>query len=274
MSRVHAYLRLVDDPSSTLPPASPDELGDDEALLALLVHLAFADGIVEGDEFALLERVRPDLSSSDLMTWILEHSDAEMDWDALLDALPDADARWAGLRFAARMTCLDGNLATDELEGLQAIAKRLELDEGSVRRAVDEVVARVDAASPEAVADALRNMLWDSLVPDRDAPSSDIAGAIPEAASFVCRVLVHGADGDDDEEVGVLLKEGLALRFDDGPAFIPWTSIQRYTRVPVPGAAFHLHTESGHRAVSDPRLRDLGTLLDVVYGRRPVERTA
>jgi DnaJ-domain-containing protein 1 len=273
MSRVHAYLRLVDDPSSVLPPAAPHELGDDEALLSLLVHLAFADGIVQGDEFALLERVRPDLSMADLMAWTMEASQSAMDWDALLAALPDAEARWAGLRFAARMTCLDGNLAADELDGLRQVAKHLQLDEQAVRRAVDEVVARVEAASPDAVADALRNMLWDELIPDRDPPTSDMGSVLPDGASVVCRLLVHG-EGDDDEEVGVVLQEGLALRFDDGPAFVPWGSIHRYTRVPVPGAAFHLHTETGHLAVSDPRLRDLGILLDVVYGRRPVERTA
>ncbi len=273
MSRVHAYLRLIDDPTSALPPAAPTELGDDAALLSLLVHLAFADDIVQGDEFALLERVRPDLSMADLMAWTMEESQSPMDWDALLAALPDASDRWACLRFAARMVCLDGNLAADELDGLRTVARHLQLDEQSVRRAVDEVVARVEEASPEAVAEALRNMLWNELVPDRGPPTSDIADSLPEDGTLVCRLLVH-ADGSDDLEVGAVLQEGFALRFDDGPAFVPWASIHRYTRVPVPGAAFHLHTDSGHLAASDGRLRDLGTLLDVVYGRRPVERTA
>jgi hypothetical protein len=272
MSRVHAYLRLIDDPASTLLPASAAELGDDRALLALLVHLAFADGIVEGDEFALLQRVRPELSPTDLMAWTMEASGEPMDWDALDTALPEAEDRWAGLRFAARMVCLDGSVTGEELESLREVARYLGLDERSVRRAVDEVVASVEAASPEALAEALRNMLWDDLVPDRDDPESELAAVLPTDGDFLCRVLVHGEDGADDEEMGAVLREGLALRFDDGPAFIPWSSIQRYTRVPVPGAAFHLHTDDGHRAVSDPRLRDLGKLLDVIYGRHPVER--
>ena len=267
MSRVHDYLELIDNPGTALTAPEPTQVGDDEVLLALLVHLAFADGVVEGDEFALLRRVRPDMSDNDLMMWTMETAGAPMDWDALVAALPDPASRWAGLRFAARMVCLDGNVADDEIKDLRILAERLMLDATTVQRAVDEVVARVDHASPDALAAALR-MLWDELVPDRDDLESDLAGVVPDGAQLVCRVLLHGTGpGAPDEEVAALFQGGLAGRFDQGPRFVAWTEIERYTRVPVPGAAFHLHTDQGHLAMSDPRLRDLGKLLDVVYGR-------
>jgi hypothetical protein len=270
MGRVHDFLAIIDDPDVTAATAS--EAGDDDALLALLVHLAFSDGIVEGDEFALLRRVRPNVSDNDLMMWAMEASGQTMNWDALIAAVPDEASRWATLQVAARMVCLDGNVANDELRDLRALAVRLQLDDDAVEDAVDQVVARVHHATPESLSVALRNMLWDVLVPDREPMSSTLAAVVPEGPEFVCRVLVHGATPmAPDEEVAGVFREGIAAHFDSGPAYVPWSTIRRYTRVPVPGAAFHLHTDTGHLAMSDPRMRDLGKLLDVVFGRTFVE---
>ena len=119
----------------------------------------------------------------------------------------------------------------------------------------------------DALTDALRHMFWDTLVPDRDELESDLASVVPEGAGAVCRVLLH-----DDSEVAGIFTQGLAARFDHGPAFVRWDEIERYTRVPVPGAAFHLLTAKGNHSMSDPRLRDVGALLDVIYGRVPVNR--
>jgi len=261
MARVDEYLELIDDPSH--PPLERPH-PDDEVLLGLLVHLAFSDGIVQGDEFALLKRVRPDLDDSELMMWAMELAPRGMSPEALREVLPDPDARWAGLRLAARMVCLDGDVADEEVTELQRLTEILGLAADAPGRAVDEIVARVEA-EPGAVTDALRNMFWDTLLPDRDELSSDLAEVVPDGVDPVCRVLLH-----DETEVAGIFAEGLAARFDDGPAFVRWDAIERYTRVPVPGAAFHLHTSEEDHSMSDPRLRDVGALLDVVYGRRPV----
>ncbi|MCA9571112.1 MAG: hypothetical protein KC656_24905 [Myxococcales bacterium] len=74
-------------------------------------------------------------------------------------------------------------------------------------------------------------------------------------------VLLGGA------EVAALYVEGLAAAFESGPDFVAWPAIRTYTRVPVPGASFHLKTADRHLKMNDPRMRDIGALLDYVYGR-------
>jgi len=263
MARVDQYLALIDDPGV---PSLGRPHPDDDVLLALLVHLAFSDGVVQGDEFALLKRVRPDLDDGELMMWAMEEAGRPLDAEGLARVLASPQDRWSGLRFAARMVCLDGDVAEEELTELRRLAELLELPLARVQEAVDEIVAS-GMTHPDALTDALRHMFWDTLVPDRDELESDLASVVPEGAGAVCRVLLH-----DDSEVAGIFTQGLAARFDHGPAFVRWDEIERYTRVPVPGAAFHLLTAKGNHSMSDPRLRDVGALLDVIYGRVPVNR--
>ena len=66
--------------------------------------------------------------------------------------------------------------------------------------------------------------------------------------------------------MGALYMNGLLARFDDGPAFVAFDQITTYTRVPVPGAGFHLRTVTAeHHSISDHRMRDLGALLDYLF---------
>lgn len=264
MSRVDEYLQLIDDPDH--PPLAPGDPAD-RALLSLLVHLAWSDGVVEGDEFALLQRVRPDLDAGDLMHWADQTAAAPLDLDALARAAPTPDERWGALRLAARMVCLDGEVADEEVDQLQEIATHLGLADDAARRAVDEVVARGGEVSREQALDALRHMFWDVLVPSREPLVGPLAGVVPADARPVCSIAL------DDQEVAGLFLEGLVGRFDDGPAFVRWSDIATYTRVPVPGAGFHLRTRDGrHLSMTDPRLRDIGALLDFLHGRTPVPR--
>jgi hypothetical protein len=257
MARVDQFLQIIDDPSL---PALSDRHPHDEVLLGLLVHLATSDGVVHGDEFALLRHVRPGLDEGELLAWVSERSAEPFEPSTLALVLTTPEERWSGLRFAARMVCLDGDVADEERAELVRIAAELQLPDTAVQTVIDEVVATV-VATPARVADALRHMLWDSLVPERDELDSDLASVVPQGAELVCRVVLKA----DDTEVAGLLQEGLVARFDDGPAFVRWVDIRAYTRVPVPGAAFHLHTAAGKHSVTDPRLGELGRLLDAVY---------
>lgn len=264
MSRIDQYLKLVDDAKA--PPLPTGDPADD-ALLPLLVHLANEDGELRTDELALLRRVRPGLDDDGLRRWVGEVAARPLDLDAIRAVAPTSDDRWNVLRLAARMVVLDGEIGSEELGRLEEIARRLELAPTAPRAVIDEVVARGGPVPERQVRDALRNMFWDVLVPSRDDLGSALAAVVPAHTEHVCSIRL----GDD--EVAGLFVQGLAGRFDDGPAFVRWVDIVAYTRVPVPGAAFHLRTMDGvARAMSDPRLRDVGALLDFIYGRTPVPR--
>ena len=120
---------------------------------------------------------------------------------------------------------------------------------------------------PQLFRDALRHMWWDVLVPSRDPLESDLEGVVPPTARPICTIRLG------EVEIAGLFAEGLAARFDGGSAFVRWDEIRSYTRVPVPGAAFHLRTRDGRdHAMADPRLRDVGALLDLAHGRKPIPR--
>jgi len=263
MSRVDDYLALIDDPDA---PAL--ELGHpaDGPLLGLLVHLAYSDGRVQEDEVALLALVRPDLNRDELLNWAGEESLTPFDMSTLREIAATNTGRRNILRFAARMVCLDGDVAEEEVWSLQQLAVVLGLPDDAPEGVVNEIVARGGEISRDRVAQSLRNMLWRELIPQRDDLGEALAGLAPSDTDPVCVITL------DDEEVAGLFYEGLAAHFDDGPAWIAFDDVDSYTRVPVPGAAFHLHTRDGrHLSMSNPRLRDLGALFDFIYGRTSPE---
>ncbi len=259
MSRVDEYLALIDDPE-----ALALEQGDpaDGPLLGLLVHLAYSDGIVHDDEAALLALVRPELDRQSLLAWAEEESKKPYDMTCLKEIAATSTGRRNILRFAARMVCLDGEISEEEVWSLQQLAVVLDLPDEAPQQAVDEIVAKGGVISRERVALSLRNMLWRDLVPRRDDLGPELAAIAPTETDPVCVISL------DDDEVAGLFFTGLAAHFDDGPAWVVFDQITSYTRVPVPGAAFHIHTADGrHLSMSNPRLRDLGSLFDFIYGR-------
>jgi len=258
MSRVDAYLELIDDPTAeALEPGHPA----DPALHRLLVHLAYSDGVVQGDEFALLQRVRADLEPGELMAWAMEEAMADFDDSELKLLVQRGEAPMDILRFAARMVCLDGDVAAEERARLAEIASALLLPQGAPDKAIGEVVAMGGSVSSKRVMAALRNMLWRRLQPRLGDPVEDALSAAAPGGEAVCTLVL------DDKEVGALYTSGLLTRVDDAVRFIAFESVHSYTRVPVPGAGFHLRTVDGqHISISDPRMADLGGLLDYVYG--------
>jgi hypothetical protein len=261
MSRARAVLRLVDHPE--LPPLAPGDPAD-AALWSLLVGLAAKDGHVAGDEVALLRRVRPDLGEDALLAWVDDTAKRGIDWAGLRACATDADAAMDLLRLAARMVALDGTVADGELGIMAELARRVGLPETAPRAALSEVVAEGGPVDADTVKHALRSMWWDVLIPSRDPLESDLDGVVPPGARLLCSIRL----GND--EVAGLFVEGLAGRWDGGASFVAWDQIATYTRVPVSGAAFHLRTRDGvDHAMTDPRLGDVGALLDLVHGRQP-----
>lgn len=265
MSRVRAFLRLVDRPD--LPPLTPGDPAD-PAIWALMVGLALGDGRVTRDERALLRRIRPDLGDAALDAWVRDTAAGGIDWAALRAVSTDGDVALDLLRLAARMVALDGDVADSELGRMGELARHLGLPETAPRGALSEVVATGGAVEVATVKEALRSMWWDVLLPSRDPLESDLAEVVPPGATFLCSIRLG------EEEVAALFAEGLLGRWDDGPAFVAWSDIAGYTRVPVPGATFHLRTRGVDRdhTMNDPRLRDVGALLDLVHGRQPHHR--
>jgi len=262
MSRVEEFLALIDDPDA---PALAQPHPDDGPLRDLLLHLALADGIVEADEIALLMRVRPDLTHDDVVAWAMASFERPFD-PSPLAKIATSEARGRDiLRFAARMVCLDGDIAADEVRSLQELAEVMSLPADAPRAAIDEIVARGGDITRERVAESLRNMLWRELVPTRDDLGPDFTAVCPEDLTPVCVLTL------DDRQVGALFFEGLVAHFDQGPTWIAFENMASYTRVPVHGAAFHLHTLDGHHlSISKPRMRDLGALCDFICGRTEV----
>ncbi|TNE84693.1 MAG: TerB family tellurite resistance protein [Deltaproteobacteria bacterium] len=257
MARVDDLLSLIDDP--TRPADNPGS--DDDPLLALLVHLAFSDEVLQEDELALLERVRPGLGVGELLDWAMEIHEQDLDLEALAAALPTAEERWSALRISARMICMDGDLDDLEVEDLKQLAAALGLGSDAVRIVVREVIAEAGTPDIEHLMRSLSSMFWEELVPTHGGVEGELSTVVPDGADPICAMHF------EDIEVAGLYHEGLAVHFETGPEFVRWTDVERYTRVPVPGAALHLRMSDGSsRSVADPRLRDIGQLLDRIYG--------
>lgn len=257
MSRVAELIALIEDPEREARGTHPQ----DRPLLELLVFLAYSDGILAPDELALIGRMRPDLDEQAVRHWVDEQADITFDSDGMAAAFPDPVERWGIMRLATRMMCIDGDIAEEELTVLTVLARVLGMDEQAPRRAVREVVADGGPVSESRLMSSLRNMLWRKTRPHRDEPDGVLGGVAPDDAGHVATIVLG------DEEVAALYVEGLSAAFSSGPRFVRWTDIRSYTRVPVPGASFHLHTDALHLKMADPRMRDIGALLDYVYGR-------
>lgn len=260
MTEIDELLRLIDEPDyvCSRPPVS-----EDDPLLGMLVQLAFSDGVLQDDELALLERLRPDLDAQGVREWLARFDHPTFDARHVA-AVVDADAAWKVMQIATRMVCMDGDVAEEELQILQDLAEALRLDERAPQRAVDEVVATGGSLPEERVLASLRNMLWERLEPSRDEPAGPLREVVPKSAEHVATMSMG------DEEIAALYLDGLAAMFEEGPRFVYFADIRTYTRVPVPGASFHVHTDAAHLKMSDPRMRDLGELLDYLYGRDPI----
>ena len=84
MPRVDDYLNLVDDPKRHgFTPGHPA----DDALIALLAHMAFSDGEVHERELDFLQRVLPGRHGADLRMWAMAAGARPLDLDAVAAAV-------------------------------------------------------------------------------------------------------------------------------------------------------------------------------------------
>jgi uncharacterized tellurite resistance protein B-like protein len=121
MSRIQQFLNVLNDPAARLDPGHPE----DPLLLSLMVHVAFADGEVEENEFALLGRLCPDKELGELLMWITQEADKPLDLQALADTYPAPSDRDQLLTFAGHMAWGDNQLETSEVQLIARLANFL-----------------------------------------------------------------------------------------------------------------------------------------------------
>jgi hypothetical protein len=265
MGRVDEYLELMEDPSG-----EGLVLGDpaDEALLALLVQVAFSDGVLDDRELSFMQKVLPGRDPDELREWIQLQGSADLDLELVAEALPTLEERWTGLRFAARMAFKDGVLADQERELLVRLATALELPRYALERVLGEMEGRVKVAvTAERLTKALDSNQWKAVQHGFGVMRSTLSALVPKGSTVVGRI------GLDNIEVLGVTDKGVVGRFQEGEAFVPWDDIVTYSRVPMLGAAIRIHTESGRRlTLVDHRLNGLGPFFDKLFAtqeRRP-----
>ncbi len=256
MSRVEEYFRLLRNRSrSRITPGEPD----DDALLALLVHMAFSDGDVHDQELAFLHRMLPGRDPEALRTWVRDVTSVPLPFEAIASALPSPDDRWKGLRFAARMAWSDGEVHPNERSLLDQLAVALELPDGAVERVLREMThGRMERVSSDRLVSALESMGWGAVqFAGGQLCSPDLVGLVPEGATIVRRV------GVDAVELMGIYEEGLVARFQEGAAFLHWRDIVAWTMGHGVGDGLSLHTEEGRVfTLVDRRASGVRALLD------------
>lgn len=258
MTRVDDFLELVDNEArQALTPGHPA----DDALLALLVHVAFSDHEVDEGELAFLQRVLPGRDPDELKAWVEQVGAHPLDIQAVARALPSTEERWKGLRFAARMAWKDGDLQEQEQELLRQLASGLGLGAAAVDRVLKELSGRgVDAIEAEVIQAALTEVHWNSVQVIDEPIAGSLADASPEGRRPVRAVAV------DDVVVIAFYPSGLAAHFLEGTHFVRWSELVTYSRGATMAAAVQLHTEDGRTfSLVDARLRGLAPVLDRLF---------
>jgi hypothetical protein len=232
-----------------------------DAVLSLLVHVAFSDGLVQDDEFTYLQQLVPRSNPSELLAEVTAIAERPLDCDALARALPDEPTRWRALNFAARMAWMDRQLTRKETAVLLEAANGLGLPGDAVETVLREIVGIADhPVSRLALDAALRDFAWDDLVWTTEPPRSGLARSLPEGVRVIGTILLDGV-----EQI-VITDRGMAAGFREGDGWVHWADVVRYTRVPVFGAAVKIETRDFRaRTLVDPRLQPIGSLLDRIY---------
>lgn len=259
MAQVDEFLRLAQGQNTdVIAPGNPA----DDALLALLVHMAFSDGVLDEDELNFLRKVLPGREDGELRAWVESEARKPLDFESLKSGLPTVDERWRCLRFAACMAWKDSVLADEERDMLNRLAEAFELPKGAVDRTLADTSPAKRELSEEAILDALQSMNWAAVqLVGGDLVSPDLKDLIPENADFVARV------GLDDVEVMAFFTQGLVARFRQGAAFVYWSELITYSRSFGLGSSVELHTEDGRTwTLVDSRLSGLCMLLERLFG--------
>ena len=234
----------------------------DDALLSLLVQVAFSDGVLDEEELDFLRKVLPGAEDEELRKWVEEEAKKSIDYVALAASLPTVDERWKCLRFAACMAWKDQILADEERELLDKLALAFNLPAGAVERTLSDTAPDKRVLSEKDILDALQSLNWNAVqLVGGELVSPDLQDLIPEDADFVARV------GLDDVEVMAFYRQGIVARFRQGATFVKWSDLVTYSRSFGLGASVELHTEDGRTwTLVDSRLSGLCMLLERLFG--------
>jgi uncharacterized membrane protein YebE (DUF533 family) len=128
MARIDDFLAVIDDPNA--PPVQGDDPAD-ELLLGLLGHVAFADGEIGEEEFALLSRLFPAIGSGEMLTRLAVLTESPLDVQALARICPTHKERSRAIRFATHMAWQDKQLDPGETKLIRDLEAQLwEIPEG------------------------------------------------------------------------------------------------------------------------------------------------
>jgi tellurite resistance protein len=262
MNRFEQGLALLESyAGSTLRPGVPA----DDALITLLVWVAFSDGHLSPEEHALLQRLLG-LSADETASYAARIRSRPVDLDAIAAALDSDDRRWAALRFAGRMAGSDTTIAPGERSLLERLAQALNLGPDAVLTVLRESQGprpeRLDAAQLRSTVNALA---WDVVGLDDGAlQSPDLLAVVPDGARPVLRI------GLDQVEVIGLFEEGLVARFLEGVAFVRWREVVAAMGGAGVESSARLLTDTGRIwSVVDSRLGALRLLVDRLYRDKP-----
>jgi uncharacterized tellurite resistance protein B-like protein len=237
----------------------------DDALITLLVWVAFSDGHLSPEEHALLQRLLG-LSADETADYAARVRARPVDLDSIAAALDTDDRRWAALRFAGRMARSDTTIAPGERSLLERLAQALNLGPEAVLTVLRESGGprpeRLDAAQ---LRSTVSSLAWDVVGFDEAAlQSPDLLAVVPNGARPVLRI------GLDQVEVIGLFEEGLVSRFLEGVAFVRWREVVAAMGGAGVESSVRLLTESGRiYSLVDSRLGALRLLIDRTYRDKP-----
>jgi len=111
MTRTEQYLAILRNQESGALQGSDRA---DACLREMLVHASFADGIVNEDEFQLLERILPDLSAAEVLIWVADTAQKPLDMARLLNEFSSREQRSQLLALAREMVAIDQEVDPQE----------------------------------------------------------------------------------------------------------------------------------------------------------------
>ncbi len=232
-----------------------------DAVVAVLAHVAFSDGVVQPSEFVYIQRLLPHLSTDELKDLLDTAASTPLDTEVLAAQITSVQDRWRLLRFAARMAWSDRELQSSEKSLLVELAAGLGLPTDALETVLDDLIGWVESpVTLDKIEASLQNMSWDDLTLNRGPSRDELGNVVPADATVVARLCV-----DRTEQV-IVTDRGFAAGFKEGDNFIEWERLISYSRVPVFGAAVRLMTGKGAFTLVDVRLRTVATWLDRVYG--------
>ena len=86
----------------------------DPLLRSLLVHVAFADGQVDENEFGMLQQLIPGRELGELLVWVDVESKRSMDVEYLMGAFSSPSERQELIDLAELMSAVDGRIDPGE----------------------------------------------------------------------------------------------------------------------------------------------------------------